>query len=196
MTTTPENNPVHDTSETVLEQSAGKPEACAEPQIVETPEGLDLEERCRKAQEEAKNMFDRLLRVSAEFDNYKKRCSREMEEFRKYANETILSELLVVVDNLERAIDAGQRSLGKDHELLKGVEMTLKEMMRIFEKFSVKPVEAVGKDFDPAFHQAVMQETSDQFPENMVVKEFQKGYMLHDRLLRPAMVAVSSGSKS
>lgn len=196
MTTTPETNTVNGKLEAVPEQSDGKPQHCRDAQVVETPEGLDLEERCQKAEEEAKNMFDRLLRVSAEFDNYKKRCSREMEEFRKYANETILSELLVVVDNLERAIDAGSRSLGKDHELLKGVEMTLKEMMRIFEKFSVKPVESVGKDFDPAFHQAVMQETSDQFPENTVVKEFQKGYMLHDRLLRPAMVAVSSGSKA
>lgn len=196
MTTTPETNTVNDKPEAVLEQSGGKPEVCPESQVVETTEGLDLEERCQKAEEEAKNMFDRLLRVSAEFDNYKKRCSREMEEFRKYANEAILSELLVVVDNLERAIDAGERSLGRDHELLKGVEMTLREMMRIFEKFSVKPVESVGKDFDPAFHQAVMQETSDQFPENTVVKEFQKGYLLHDRLLRPAMVAVSSGSKS
>ncbi len=196
MTTTPETNTENNKPEAVLQQAANGAAVCTETQVVETPDGLDLEERCQKAEEEAKSMFDRLLRVSAEFDNYKKRSAREMEEFRKYANETILSELLVVVDNLERAIDAGEKSVGKDHELLKGVEMTLKEMMRIFEKFSVKPVESVGKAFDPAFHQAVMQEPSDQVPENTVVKEFQKGYLLHDRLLRPAMVAVSSGTKS
>ncbi|MEW6261056.1 MAG: nucleotide exchange factor GrpE [Thermodesulfobacteriota bacterium] len=196
MTTAPETNIANDKPEAVLQQAAGEPEACSQTQIIETSEGLDLEQRCQKAEEEAKSLFDRLLRVSAEFDNYKKRNAREMEEFRKYANETILSELLFVVDNLERAIDAGERSVGKDHELLKGVEMTLKELMRIFEKFSVRPVESVGKAFDPAFHQAVMQEPSEQFPENTVVKEFQKGYLLHDRLLRPAMVAVSCGSKS
>lgn len=169
--------------------------ACVEPELLDPANGPDLEQRCQKAEEEAKRTFDRFLRLSAEFENYKKRTAREMEDYRKYAYEAILGELLGVVDNLERAIEAGKQSVGEDNELLKGVELTLKEILRIFEKFSVTPVNALGKTFDPNFHQAVMQEQADDLPQNTVTKEFQKGYLLHDRLLRPAMVAVSNPTK-
>lgn len=171
------------------------PDACVEPELLDSSNGTDLEQRCQKAEEEAKQTFDRLLRLSAEFENYKKRTAREMEDYRKYAYEAILGELLGVVDNLERAIEAGKQSIGEDNDLLKGIEMTLKEMMRIFEKFSVTPVKALGEAFDPNYHQAVMQEPADHVPQNTVTKEFQKGYLLHDRLLRPAMVAVSNPKK-
>lgn len=169
--------------------------ACVEPELLDPANGPDLEQRCQKAEEEAKRTFDRFLRLSAEFDNYKKRTAREMEDYRKYAYEAILGELLGVVDNLERAIVAGKQAVGKDDDLLKGIELTLKEILRIFEKFSVTPVNALGKTFDPNYHQAVMQEQADHVPQNTVTKEFQKGYLLHDRLLRPAMVAVSNPKK-
>jgi len=134
-----------------------------------------------------------LLRVSADFENFKKRSFREADDFRKYANELLLLELLTVVDNLERAI---QSTNGEKQEVgcvIAGVEMTLKALLKIFEKFSVKVIEAEGKPFDPNFHQAMMQEASDVHPENTIIREFQKGYMLHDRLLRPSMVVVSKG---
>jgi molecular chaperone GrpE len=153
----------------------------------------ELETRCETAEQESRQHYERLLRVSADFENFKKRSFREAEDFRKYANELLLLELLTVVDNLERAI---QSTNGEKQEVgcvIAGVEMTLKALLKIFEKFSVKVIEAEGKPFDPNFHQAMMQEASDTHPENTIIREFQKGYMLHDRLLRPSMVVVSKG---
>ena len=153
----------------------------------------ELENRCEMAEQESKQNYERLLRVSADFENFKKRSFRETDDFRKYANELLLLELLTVVDNLERAI---QSTSGENNEagcVIEGVEMTLKALLKIFERFSVKLIEAVGKPFDPNFHQAMMQEASDLYPENTIISEFQKGYMLHDRLLRPSMVVVSKG---
>ncbi len=138
---------------------------------------------------------DRILRISAEFENYKKRSAKEMDDFRKFANETLFKQLLTVVDNLERAISSGEECSDAE-ALLKGIKMTHKEIMKLFETFNVKPVEAHGKPFDPVFHQAVSQQESDEYPENTVINELQKGYTLHDRLLRPSMVVVSKASTS
>jgi len=151
----------------------------------------ELEAKLKGVKDEAKQTYDRLLRVSAEFENYKKRSSREINEFRKFANESLIKEMLPVLDNLERAIASSGDDENTNSCILEGVDMTLKEILRIFEKFGVKPIESPGKIFDPCFHQAVMQEESEKHPENTVLKELQKGYMIHDRLLRPAMVVVS-----
>lgn len=133
---------------------------------------------------------DRLLRLNAEFDNYKKRSSREMADFKKFANEMIFKDLLTVVDNLERAIVSGEEST-ETNPILEGVKLTHKEILKIFQKFNVKTVEAEGKPFDPSYHQAVTHQESDDHPDNTVVKELQKGYLLSDRLIRPSMVIVS-----
>jgi molecular chaperone GrpE len=153
----------------------------------------ELESRCEAAEQESRQHYERLLRVSADFENFKKRMFRENDEFRKFANELLLLELLPVVDNLERAIQSTNGEKKEVGCVLEGVEMTLKALLKIFEKFSVKIIEAEGKPFDPNFHQAMMQEASDSIPENTVIREFQKGYLLHDRLLRPSMVVVSKG---
>ena len=152
----------------------------------------ELESRLEAKEEEAKDTYDRLLRVSADFENYKKRSAREMEEFRKYANQSLLKEMLSVVDNLELAINSSNEKKKADKHLIEGLNLTLNEILKVFEKFNVKPIEAQGKAFDPAFHEAVMREETDNFPENTVVSEFQKGYLIHDRLLRPAMVVVAA----
>jgi len=144
---------------------------------------------------EVKENYDKYLRVCAEFDNYKKRAAREVGDFRKYANETLLKDLLSVIDNLERAVSSTQDVKEAANGVVEGVEMTLKEILKIVERYGVKPVEALGEPFDPSFHQAVMQEESDSQPENTVLTELQKGYLLHDRLLRPSMVVVSSAGK-
>ncbi len=162
---------------------------------------------------------DRVLRTSAEFENYKKRSAREMADFRKFANETVFKQLLTVVDNLERAIAsavspsaphstdaastdtasasapvaASDRSAAQN-SIIEGVKMTHKDILKLLESFSVKPVEAEGKPFDPAFHQAVTHQESDEHPNNTVITEFQKGYLLHDRLIRPSMVVVSKST--
>ncbi len=133
---------------------------------------------------------DRVLRLSAEFENYKKRKQRELDEFKKFANETVFRQLLTVVDNLERAMLSAEE-ISDDGGLLEGVKLTYKDIIKLFETFNVQPVEAENKPFDPNFHQAVNQESTDEFPENTVITVLQKGYLLHDRLIRPAMVVVS-----
>ena len=151
----------------------------------------DLEARVKAKEAEAKETYERLLRVSADFENYKKRASREMEEFKKYANQSLLKEMLSVVDNLELAINSSNDGKNADKNLIEGLNLTLNEILRVFEKFNVTPIEAQGKTFDPAYHEAVMREETDDYPENSVISEFQKGYLIHDRLLRPAMVVVA-----
>ena len=133
---------------------------------------------------------DRVLRLSAEFENYKKRKQRELDDFKKFANETVFKNLLTIVDNLERAIDSATD--GSDEGgLLEGVKLTHKEILKLFETFNVKLVDAQNQPFDPNFHQAVTQQETDEFPENTVTTVLQKGYLMHDRLIRPAMVVVS-----
>jgi molecular chaperone GrpE len=151
----------------------------------------DLEAQLAAKEREAKENYDRLLRVSAEFDNYKKRTSRELEEFRKFANQSLIKELLSVVDNLELAMDSTNGHQTIDQGLLRGLEMTHKEILKVFEKFNVKPIKARGQVFDPNFHEAVMQEETDDVEANTIVNELQKGYLINDRLLRPSMVVVA-----
>ena len=102
--------------------------------------------------------------------------------------------MLSVVDNLELAMNSTDGHKTIDKGLLDGLEMTHKEIFKVFEKFSVKPISAKGQPFDPTFHEAVMQEATDEYPANTVINELQKGYLIHDRLLRPSMVVVA-GSK-
>ena len=151
----------------------------------------EMETRLESVEQEAKEAHDRFLRVSAEFENYKKRSAREMDEFRKFANESLIREMLTVVDNLERALNSSNNDNQANSHIAEGVDMTLKEILKVFEKFNVKPIEALGKPFDPNFHQAAMREETNEHPENTVLNELEKGYMIHDRLLRPAMVVVS-----
>ncbi len=151
----------------------------------------ELEAKLNATREEAKETYDRLLRVSAEFENYKKRSVRDLDDFRKFANQSLLKEMLLVVDNLELAVNSANENQNKDNSLKAGLDLTHKEILRVFNKFSVTPIESKGNAFDPTFHEAVMQEETDEYPENTVINEMQKGYLIHDRLLRPAMVVVS-----
>ncbi|MDY6838155.1 MAG: nucleotide exchange factor GrpE [Thermodesulfobacteriota bacterium] len=156
------------------------------------PKKERLRDRLKTAEAKAEENYERVLRVTADFENYKKRVEREMNDFRKFANESLVKEMLPIVDNLERAICTGKKGNEDALEALRqGVEMTLKGLMDGLKKFGVVPVDALKKPFDPNFHQAVSQEETERFPENTVCQELQKGYMLQDRLLRPAMVVVS-----
>lgn len=151
----------------------------------------ELQEKLAAKDEEARENYDKFLRVSADFDNYKKRSARELEDFRKFANQSLLKEMLSVVDNLELAIHSADENNAGESSLREGLDLTHREIMRVFEKFHVTPIESEGKAFDPTYHEAVMQEETDEFPENTVITEMQKGYLIHDRLLRPAMVVVA-----
>ncbi|MGA7143878.1 MAG: nucleotide exchange factor GrpE [Desulfobacterales bacterium] len=151
----------------------------------------EMEEKVESLKKEATENHDRLLRMAAEFENYKKRTAREMNDFRKFANESFVKAMLPVVDSLDLAITSASNDQQANSSLLEGVTMTLKEIYKVFEQFGITPIESMGKTFDPAFHQAMMQEETEAYPENTVSRELQKGYMIHDRLLRPAMVVVS-----
>ncbi len=132
---------------------------------------------------------DRLLRTAAEFDNYRKRMDRERGELSAYATTDVLMELLPIIDNFERALQApaGPEADG----FRKGIELIHKQMFDLLRKRGVKPIETLGADFDPNFHQAVIHEASADHREGEVMQELQRGYMLGDRLLRPAMVKVA-----
>jgi molecular chaperone GrpE len=156
----------------------------------------DLEEKLAAAQAEANENRDRMLRMAAELDNYKKRAARELDDLKKYATENLIRQLLSVVDNLERAIASAAPGNGNEQSLVDGVALTLAEINKILEKHYVSPIQAMGEPFDPAFHQAMCQEESSDQPPNTVIQEFQKGYLIHDRLLRPAMVVVSKAAQN
>jgi molecular chaperone GrpE len=140
--------------------------------------------------DERQELQDKYLRLAAEFENYKRRAQRDQREYVQFANEGFLKELLPIVDNLERAIQASKEQR-ESERLVQGVELTLKQCLETLMKFGVRPIDSVGKLFDPALHQAVARVESTNAPENTVLEEYQKGYLLHDRVLRAAMVAVA-----
>jgi len=152
---------------------------------------VELKEKLESKEQETKETYDRFLRLSAEFENFKKRSERQMIDFKKFANESLLKEMLPVVDNLQLALESLKEKEDSGGGLHEGVELTLKEMLKILQRFGVEPIEAMEKPFDPSVHQAIMQEESDKHDEQTVIRELQRGYTIHDRLLRPSMVVVS-----
>lgn len=135
--------------------------------------------------------YDRLLRLQAEFDNAKKRMQKQQQEFVKYANEEIILELLGILDDLERSVEAREGNHQDPQAFLKGVEMILSHLYEMLKKHGVKPIEAKGKIFDPNQHEALMQTENNEYPENTVLEELQKGYLLENRVIRTAKVKVS-----
>ena len=131
---------------------------------------------------------DRLLRTAAEFDNYRKRMDRERRDLAEYTAGEAIKDLLPIIDNLERALQAP----AQDDPLRKGVELIHKQMLEILRRRGVTPIEALGADFDPNVHEAVTQEESAQHRDGEVMEELQRGYKVGDRLLRPAMVKVAT----
>ena len=156
----------------------------------ETADGDTLLAKYRELEDELSETRERVLRTAADAENFKKRLQREKEEQTRYANESLMRELLPIIDNLERALEHSE--VGADQGgLLEGINMTLKGFLDTLTRFGCTPVEAAGKPFDPNFHEAVSQEESADHEPNTVLRELQKGYMLKERLLRPAMVLVS-----
>ena len=147
------------------------------------------------AQAEARNNQELYLRALAEMDNLRKRTQREKEDIAKFSNESILREILPVIDNLQRAIEhATTQQDGAG--LLEGVEMTLSQFNSVMQKFGVEALSSLGELFDPAHHQAVGQLETTEYPANHVANELQKGYLLNGRLLRPAMVIVAKAPQA
>jgi molecular chaperone GrpE len=135
---------------------------------------------------------DRLLRTAAEFDNYRKRVDRERRELAEFASADTLLEMLPIVDNLERALQAP--AAADPDGLRKGVELIHRQMLELLRRRGARPIDTVGADFDPKMHEAVAHEPSDRHREGEVIAELQRGYTLGERLLRPAMVKVAKAS--
>ena len=149
-----------------------------------------LSDQLLEKTEELHAVNDKYLRLAAEFDNYKRRVQRDQRDTIRFANEKLFKDLLPTLDNLERALQSG-REQARIEGLLEGVDLTYKHFLDTLQKMGIKQVTSVGEVFDPAQHQAVGQVESTTMPENVVVDEYQKGYFLHDRILRPAMVTVA-----
>lgn len=137
---------------------------------------------------------DKYLRLAAEFQNFKRRALKEHQDLLNFATEGLMKELLGTIDNLERALGYVQQDEDLDKEnMLEGVELTLRSLLQTLEKGGLKVIEAQGVQFDPAMHEAIRQVPSDEHETGTVIEVFQKGYMLKNRLLRPALVSVVGG---
>lgn len=157
--------------------------------------GDQLTAELERARAEAAEAHDKLLRMAAEFENQKKRLQRDKETALKFAEEHLLRELLPSLDNLERALSQDRSGEDFSAKLLEGVEMTWRGLVNTLEKFGLKPLQSVGEPFDPNFHEALAMETSNLVPEQCILQEYEKGYLLKDRLLRAAKVVVSKGEE-
>jgi len=138
-----------------------------------------------------KDSWDKMLRNQADLENTRKRLEREKQDFIKFANEALLLDLLNVLDDLERTVNLAGSSETNLSAFLKGVEMILAHLYEMLKVHGVKPIEAEGKIFDPNFHEALMQVENNDLPEHTIVEELQKGYLIHERVLRTAKVKVS-----
>ncbi len=150
-------------------------------------EYLKLKEEADKAKEH----WDKMLRLQAEFENTRKRLERDKQDFIKFANERIILELLNILDDLERTVELAQTKQEDLSSFLKGVEMILAHLYELLKEYGVKPIEAEGKIFDPNFHEALIQVVDKDLPEHTIVEELQKGYLLNDRVVRTSKVKVS-----
>src|SRR5919109_3047932 len=172
-----------------VETATGAGDAAEEPELAKLREQLDAKEK------EARENYDRFLRQAAELDNFKKRTAREKDEAIRFASEALIRDILPIIDNLERAV-AHASGGGNGKPLVEGVEMVLKGLFDVLSKHGVMQISSVGQPFDPHKHEAMAQVESDHHEPNTVIEEHHKGYVLRDRLLRPALVTVSKPSKT
>lgn len=155
----------------------------------------ELKQALAAKSEEIKALEDKYLRLAAEFENYKRLAQREQRDYARFANEGLLRELLPIVDNLERAVRSSKEKHGRDG-VIQGVEIILKQFTETLAKFGVRQIPSVGQVFDPTRHEAVARVESNTVPAGSVVEEFQRGYYLHDRILRASMVTVAGAEQA
>lgn len=151
----------------------------------------ELLEQIEAAKADARETHERLLRKAADFENAKRRHQKEKDDLTRYAAESVLKDIVPVLDDLERALEHGKDS--EDRSLLDGVDMVRRKFVQALERRGVTSIDAVGQAFDPQYHEAIQQVEDASVPHNTVAQAFQKGYLLHDRLIRPALVVVAQG---
>jgi molecular chaperone GrpE len=171
-----------------LPASSDGDEAATESTVGRQASAQDAE--LQKVRAERDSLLDRLARAQAEFDNARKRASKEQQEYREYALTDALKTLLPVVDSLERAV----KVKSEGNELREGVELIHKQLQAALAKLSVQPIVAEGQPFDPRYHEAIEMVETHEAPDHQVLEELQRGYKFKDRLLRPAMVKVAKNS--
>ena len=150
----------------------------------------ELKKKLEQKEKEAKEYYDRMLREAADLENFKKRATKDKEEWTKFANEDLIKAILPVIDNLERAVNHAEKIVDTG-VMIEGVRLTIRQILQTLNRFGLATFESVGQPFDPSVHEAMLVVESDQHQPNHVVEEFQKGYLLNNRLLRPATVSVS-----
>ncbi|WP_066495305.1 nucleotide exchange factor GrpE [Abyssisolibacter fermentans] len=170
-----------ETKKDISEEASDKEYSCEEEQG---------EEQEKNYEKELAELNDRYIRLQADFINYRKRVEKEKQSLSKYANQALITDLLVSLDNIERALESVDEDTQKDN-LYKGIEMVYKQIIDIFNKNHLEEIKALNCKFDPNLHHAVMQEACDEYGEDTVIEVFQKGYKLYDRVIRPSVVKVS-----
>ena len=192
-------------TEDIKEQEAAAEEISEETDDTEketgNDENADVTDKEKEPEEEKKDpkdakieeLNDKVMRQMAEFDNFRKRTEKEKEQMFEVGAKSIIEKILPIIDNFERALEmAGSNEEEKQDPFMDGMEMVYRQLMDELEKAGVKPIEAVGKDFDPEYHNAVMQEEGEEGQSGKVIKELQKGYMYRDSVVRHSMVSVGT----
>lgn len=149
--------------------------------------------KCEEAERLASEEHENFLRTLAEYTNFKRRAKEELDQARRFGSEDFVIRLLPIIDNFDRAIKAAEE-IGDFDALHGGVVLILRQLQDLMEREGVKPIEAVGEEFDPNIHEAVMRQDTDEYPDNTIVEEFQKGYVMGDKVIRPSMVKVARNS--
>ncbi|MGO4541113.1 nucleotide exchange factor GrpE [Paenibacillus sp. 2TAB19] len=181
------NEQHNEAAEAVEEQISEEQQQAAEETFAED---VATDSRYAELEKQAEEAQQRYLRAQADFDNFRRRTTKEKEELAQYASMKLITQLLPVVDNFDRAMAAASAN-GDFESLAKGVEMIFRQLEQTLTGEGLKAMNVVGEPFNPEFHQAIMQVESDEHEEGIIVEEVQKGYMLKDKVLRPAMVKVS-----
>ncbi len=177
----------------MTEETKDPQEAVDQPQAPPMEEGDELavlRDQLAAAERKAEENWDKLLRAQAELENLRRRMERELQNAQKYAIEKFAKELLAVMDSLELGLQAAIETDDVE-KIREGMELTLKQLLTVFDRFNIQPIDPVGEPFNPEFHQAMATEEVKGVEPDTVVKVFQKGYLLNDRLIRPALVVVA-----
>ena len=170
------------------ENGSSEEDKSNEEDLIELDPVKILEKDLQKTKDELAVEKDNFIRLQAETDNFRKRLSREKDEFSQYANERLFKELIPIFDNLERALEDPSNDT---KSLKEGLEMILKQFSAFLEKEKVEPIKAIGEKFDPMVHEALTSEESNEHEENTIISEFVKGYTINNRVLRPSQVVIS-----
>jgi len=173
---------------TASSEGRDEPEGPSREELADRVE--ELESEVEQLEEERDNFEERMLRAAADLENFRKRSEREKDEIRKYGSKDLVEDLLETIDNLERALEHSG-SGGENENIIEGVEMVLRQIHNALGTHGIKAFEAEGKNFDPEYHEAIQQVETSEHESGTILEQHQKGYMIHDRLLRPAVVSVA-----